>query len=213
MSEPDDEQVAPALVKVIEELVDDLTAAPSDRNVVRRLEWLIEALIRRGHLTDSNRSLLRRIRGEASVVRLAVYPDKRAVPSTERDCASLLHLCKGRCCALDVSLSAGDVAERKLEWDLQRPYLLRKNPAHGYCACLDDGGRCTVYDDRPGTCRDYDCADDPRVWQDWEQKIPAPLPWLLVPPEEWKRAAPEPARPEPAEAASDGAAGPTVADR
>ena len=180
-----DDRVAPDLVAVIEGLVDDAARYPSNRDVVRRLEWLIETLIRRGQLSPTSKQLINRIKGEASVVRLAVVADKRAIVSTERDCASLLHLCKGRCCAMDVSLSAADVAERALTWDLERPYLLRKNPAHGYCACLDDGGRCTVYDDRPGTCRSFDCADDPRVWLDWDNKIPAPLAWNLVPPEAW----------------------------
>jgi hypothetical protein len=36
-------------------------------------------------------------------------------------------------------------------------------------------GGCTVYDDRPGTCREYDCREDKRVWIDYEKRIPAPL--------------------------------------
>jgi Fe-S-cluster containining protein len=177
-----DEQVTPELLAVLEDLAGHLGRDPSNRDVVRRFEWLVEHLVARGYLSRTSATMVNRIRGDASVVRLAVYDDKRAVPSTERDCASLLHLCQGRCCSLDVKLSAADVGDGKLPWDLQRPYLLRKNPASGYCACLDDGGRCTVYDERPGTCRAFDCADDPRIWLDWDRKIPAPMAWFLVPP-------------------------------
>ncbi len=179
----DDEQVPPELVGILEGLIDDAARYPSNRDVVRRLEWLIENLVARGFLSRTNVGLIHRIKGEASVVRLAVHQDRRAVRSTERDCASLLHLCKGRCCALDVKLSAEEVRSQDLPWDLERPYLLQKNPAHGYCACHDDAGHCTVYDHRPGTCRAYDCADDPRIWSDWDRKIPAPMHWSLVPPD------------------------------
>lgn len=182
---PEDQRVAPELVRALEEMVDDVARRPFSRDLIKRLEWLIEILIVRGHLTRSHAKLINRIKGDASVVRLAVYRDKRAVQSTERDCATLLPLCKGRCCAMDVSLSEEDLAEGKLTWDLHQPYLLRKHPDHGYCGCLDGAARCTVYDDRPGTCRDYDCAHDPRVWLDFDNKIPAPMPWFLVPPEEW----------------------------
>lgn len=181
---PADQQVAPDLVRVLEGLVDDATRPGADREVARRLEWLIESLVLRGHLSPAHRSLLHRIRGDASVVRLSVVPDKRAVPSKDRDCASLFHLCKGRCCAMEVSLSEEDLAGGRLRWDLQRPYVLRRDTSHGYCANLDQAGRCAVYEDRPAMCRSYDCANDPRVWEDWERKLPAPLPWLLVPPDE-----------------------------
>ena len=205
--DPDDERLAPELIAVIDDLSEHLGRDPSNRDVVRRLEWLIEHLVRRGHLSPTSATMVNRLRGEASVVRLAIYEDKRAVPSTERDCASLLHLCKGRCCALDVKLSATDVAEGTLPWDLHRPYLLPKNPARGYCACLDDGGGCTVYEERPGTCRAYDCADDPRVWLDWARRIPAPMAWSLVPPERFaapaREADVEPQARNPAAISSD----------
>jgi hypothetical protein len=31
-----------------------------------------------------------------------------------------------------------------------------------------------VYAQRPGACRAYDCRHDPRVWIDFEARIPAP---------------------------------------
>lgn len=184
-------QVPPDLVQTLEELVEDVATQPSSVELGQRLETLVGLLIARGHLHAGHARMLRRIKGvEASTVRLSVIPDKRAVPSPDIDCASLLHLCKGRCCALRVTLSEQDLAERELEWDLQQPYLLRRDPEHGYCSYLGVGGKCGVYEARPATCRSYDCRTDPRVWIDFEQKLPAPVPWHLIP-EAWL---PEPDR-------------------
>ena len=151
-------------IEIIEQLVDDVAREPTPE-LVQRLEALVELLIQRGHLTRGHARLLRRLKGQESPskVRLSLLTDKRAVPSTERDCPGLLHLCKGRCCAMQVSLSEEDLAEHRLAWDLQEPYTLRRDPDHGYCSYLGAGGGCTVYDDRPATCRAYDCRNDPRV--------------------------------------------------
>jgi hypothetical protein len=111
-----------------------------------------------------------------------MFRDKRAIASPDLDCASLLPLCKARCCSMDVSLSAEDVREGRVPWVLSAPYLLPKHPTTGYCACMTATGACTVYDDRPGTCRVYDCRHDARVWVDFERRIPAPLAPGLTPP-------------------------------
>lgn len=104
-------------------------------------------------------------------VRLSVVPDKRAVASPDVDCASLAPLCKVRCCrAFDIELSRQDLADG-LAWELEAPYLLARK--HDGCLYLGEAG-CTVYDQRPATCRSYDCREDPRVWIDFAQKIPAP---------------------------------------
>jgi hypothetical protein len=31
-----------------------------------------------------------------------------------------------------------------------------------------------VYEHRPAICRTYDCRKDPRIWIDFEKRIPAP---------------------------------------
>lgn len=82
-----------------------------------------------------------------------------------------------------VSDLMSDLADRTLAWDPSQPYLLRKDPVHGYCVHQGGDGACTICDERPGTCRAYDCRQDPRVWSDFERRIPAPLPFHLVPPE------------------------------
>ena len=33
---------------------------------------------------------------------------------------------------------------------------------------------CTVHEYRPRVCRRYDCRHDPRIWTDFENRIPAP---------------------------------------
>ena len=181
---PEDRHVAPDLLRAIQQMLDDVARRPYSKDLTTRLEMLIDVLVMRGHLTAGHQRLLGRVKGgDVSTVRLSVFADKRSVPSSDVDCATLLPLCRGRCCAMDVSLSAQDVAEGKLEWDLHQPYLLRKNPESGYCAHVDEHRNCSVYDERPGTCRAYDCRRDPRVWIDYEQRIPAPLPWHLEPPD------------------------------
>jgi Fe-S-cluster containining protein len=190
---PDEQKVAPDVVETLARMVDEVTAS-ADPALAERLERLIDLLISRGHLAPAHGRMIRRLKGvQPSAVRLSVVQDKRSIPSSGVDCASLLHLCKGRCCAMRVSLSEEDLAEHRLAWDLQQPYVLRRDPDHGYCSYIGEAGRCQVYDDRPATCRQYDCRNDPRVWLDWEQRIPQPLPWHLAP-EAWLHEDPAAAR-------------------
>jgi Fe-S-cluster containining protein len=145
------------------------------------LELLLEILEGQGVLNDGHRRLIAKVKQRAAnnaprTVRLNVIADKRQVPNSEIDCQSLVHLCKARCCTFAVELSKEDVEEGKLLWELDQPYLLRREPdGFGYCTHFDRAGRgCTVYEDRPATCRSYDCRQDRRVWIDFDQRIPAP---------------------------------------
>jgi hypothetical protein len=92
------------------------------------------------------------------------------------DCASLIPLCKARCCTLAVFLSFQDLDEKVLIWDYTAPYLLKRGPDN-YCVHIDKQGHfgCTVYDKRPAACRGYDCRKDKRIWLDFEKRIPAPI--------------------------------------
>jgi hypothetical protein len=177
--------VAPELERAIAQIIDDAATRPFSKDLSGRLEMLIDVLVARGALTPGHRRLLTRLKGhDISTVRLSIFADKRSVPSPDVDCASLIPICRGRCCGMDVSLSAEDVAEGKLRWDLHQPYLLRKSPDHGHCEHREPDGSCGVYDERPGTCRAYDCRNDKRVWIDFERRIAAPMPWHLLSPEE-----------------------------
>ena len=156
-------------------LADDL-ALRADADVAARFEWLVDLLIARGHLAPGHRKLIDRIRPSKAPVKLAVFDDKRALRGPDIDCASLIPLCQGRCCSFAVTLSGQDVVEGTLPWRLSEPYTMPRDPSTGYCTCLREGEGCSVYDDRPGTCRLYDCREDTRVWVDFEKKIPAPMP-------------------------------------
>ena len=71
------------------------------------------------------------------------------------------------------ALSAG------LLWDIEQPYLLRRE-TDGLCSHLDRKTQaCDVYQNRPAACRTYDCRTDQRVWIDFEKRIPAPMPERL----------------------------------
>jgi hypothetical protein len=179
-----EDKVEQDLRDAIGELVGELEQQTGSADLAARLEWLIDVLVMRGHLTPGHRALVKRIKAEGTqrgVVHLATFRDKHAVASAEIDCAARLHLCQARCCTFAVSLSPQDVREGKLRWSLHEPYLLERDRATGYCQCMDGAGGCTVYEDRPGTCRAYDCRHDGRVWIDFEARLPAPMPAGVVP--------------------------------
>ncbi|HSD89577.1 MAG TPA: YkgJ family cysteine cluster protein [Kofleriaceae bacterium] len=155
-----------------------LAAALADRNdhadLARRFEWLVDTLIMRGQIPASFRRLLAKVGNERSTVRLATFRDKYQVPSAEIDCASRIPLCGARCCMMDVTLSAQDVAEGGIPFDVMQPYALPRDPTTKKCVCMNADGNCTIYERRPGACRAYDCRHDARVWIDFERRIPSP---------------------------------------
>lgn len=103
-------------------------------------------------------------------VRLADIDDKYAATSPPIPCAELLPLCGARCCTFAFPLSSQDLDEGVVRWDHANPYLIRQRD--GRCGHFADG--CTIYPQRPRTCRVFDCRDDRRIWQDYAARIPAP---------------------------------------
>ena len=94
--------------------------------------------------------------------------------SVEIDCESRLHLCKAACCRLRFALSHQDVDEGVVQWDFAHPYFIASD-ADGYCHHLDRGCmNCTIHAHRPVPCRAYDCRNDKRIWQDFENRIVSP---------------------------------------
>lgn len=169
------EPIDPETQHALELLAAAIAQRDDHADLARRFEWLIDTLIFRGQLPTSFRRLLARVGDERSTVRLASFRDKYRVPSPDVDCASLMPLCKARCCSMDVTLSAQDVQEGGIPFDIMKPYMLPRDPATKRCVCMAEGGACTIYDRRPGACRAYDCRHDKRVWLDFEARIPAPL--------------------------------------
>ncbi len=117
---------------------------------------------------------LERQKGQAHV-RLSEQADKYSLTGLpDIDCAALIPLCKARCCTMAFPLSYQDLDEGKVEWDYALPYLIRQG-ADRYCVHSHPETRgCTVYEQRPATCRTYDCRNDKRIWLDFEGRIPAP---------------------------------------
>jgi Fe-S-cluster containining protein len=158
-------------------------SAPEGAAEVARLRneiaILVDILVARGALTESHRRLLERAAPGAAPgvrVRLKLHVDKYQTPNSDIDCASLIPLCHARCCSFRFELSAQDVEEGTVRWDLQQPYLIKQEKDR-YCTHVDraKGGGCTIYERRPAPCRTYDCREDRRVWLDFEKRIPAPM--------------------------------------
>lgn len=87
------------------------------------------------------------------------------------DCAARMSVCHAVCCSLKFPLSASEVEKGKVNWDLGHPYMIRGDTS-GYCSHNDpETGGCGVYENRPGVCRGYSCAEDPRIWKDFEGMV------------------------------------------
>ena len=164
----------PDLARDLELLAAAIAQRDDHADIARRFEWLIDMLILRGQLPESFRKLSTKVGNDRSTVRLAMFLDKYQVTSPDVDCAALLPLCKARCCKMEVTLSAQDVVEGNIPFDVARPYAMPKDPETGTCVCRSAEGACTIYERRPGACRAYDCRHDARVWIDFVAKIPAP---------------------------------------
>ena len=88
----------------------------------------------------------------------------------EIDCESRIHLCKASCCRLQFAMSKQDVEEGIVRWELKQPYLIAVNEK-GYCTHLKEGTcHCTIYENRPGPCRIFDCRKDKRIWLDFDKR-------------------------------------------
>lgn len=87
------------------------------------------------------------------------------------DCAARMHVCHAVCCTLPFPLSAAEVEAGKVKWDLGHPYLIRHD-RRGRCVHNDEStGACGVYDDRPTVCHGYSCANDERIWKDFDAMV------------------------------------------
>ena len=99
--------ISPDLQAELTALAETLAERPDHADVAARLEWLIDTLILREQLPESFRRLVAKVNGrERSVVRLAMFRDKYAVPSADIDCAERIPLCGARCCSFEVSLTS-----------------------------------------------------------------------------------------------------------
>jgi len=108
--------------------------------------------------------------GQQASLDVAIRVDGAAppVPADAIDCEARLPFCKAVCCRLRFALTVEEIESGPVKWDLGRPYFNRHGP-NGYCHQIDgETLGCNVYDERPMPCRQYSCADDPRIWNDFE---------------------------------------------
>jgi Fe-S-cluster containining protein len=69
------------------------------------------------------------------------------------------------------ALSVQDLAEGVVKWNYSLPYGIAQEP-DGYCRHFDKAScQCAIYENRPLICRGYSCAEDKRIWLDFEKKI------------------------------------------
>jgi len=103
---------------------------------------------------------------------LRLSTDDTPASTVQINCAERLPYCKGACCSLDFTLNEAEVQSGNIKWDLTRPYHIRRDHDH-YCSHMsDDDSSCSIYDQRPGVCRAYDCSSDDRIWLDFEAMKP-----------------------------------------
>lgn len=147
----------------------------------RAVATLLQA---RGIMTETELAAQRKIESEQLMatfqerkvgVRLSsTVPDKYALQPDalpQIDCASRYHLCHAACCALRFPLTRQDLEEGVMRWEFGEPYLNRQGP-DGLCVHLDrQDYRCSIYNHRPGVCRIYDCRNDVRIWQDFDNYV------------------------------------------
>ena len=86
------------------------------------------------------------------------------------NCAERLPICKAVCCSLSFALTAEEVESGEIKWDLGEPYYIRQEST-GCCTHLDPNKGCSIYENRPGVCRQYSCANDERIWNDFDKMI------------------------------------------
>jgi Fe-S-cluster containining protein len=93
------------------------------------------------------------------------------------ECSGRVSACKAVCCRLPFALTRKEVETGIIHWEFARPYLIAKN-ADGYCAHFDrDKFTCTIHENRPVSCRLFDCRTDKRwpVWRDFEKNTANPI--------------------------------------
>lgn len=107
--------------------------------------------------------------GAGLIMRVDAEEDKDKF--TPVDCSARMHICHAVCCKLHFALTAEEIEGGKAKWDLGQPYHIRQE-ADGTCTHNERAtGRCGIYSDRPRICRTYSCANDDRIWKDFDNMV------------------------------------------
>lgn len=89
------------------------------------------------------------------------------------DCLDALPYCHAQCCSLKGILLSSDEEEERIPAkflieNTNYQVMEMKRSCDGYCSALNrDTRRCTIYEDRPSTCRSFHCTrgHDMRGWK------------------------------------------------
>lgn len=97
----------------------------------------------------------------------------------EIPCAELLAICEARCCKLRAAVSDAEIAAGIVRWDAARGKWTLLRAGDGYCVHNEPASYgCDIYSERPIACREFDCRKDPRIWADFDERVPAP--WFAI---------------------------------
>lgn len=111
---------------------------------------------------------------EAGLIGIQIAKPKPEAEHAEVDCESLLPLCHGACCWLNVPLTVDEVKAGRFAINCEMPFFMVTHPSKQCLHHADD--KCAIYKERPMVCRIYRCKGDRRVWTDFDRKIVGPLP-------------------------------------
>jgi Fe-S-cluster containining protein len=148
-------------------LAQEANRADQNEAIVR---GLVELLIQREVVTPEELvAAVDAVRTETDIgIAIRVDREGSELVGTPVDCASRLPVCHAVCCRLRFPLTVEEVESGLMKWDLGRPYFNRHG-ADGYCHQIDgETLGCGVYEQRPAPCRQYSCAEDARIWKDFE---------------------------------------------
>ncbi|MGB3695720.1 MAG: YkgJ family cysteine cluster protein [Spirulinaceae cyanobacterium] len=139
---------------------------------------LIDYLIQKGIVqSDELKAVVESVRQEiiekeelATLgVSIRVDSEEDEQQTTVVNCEERLPICKAVCCRLRFALSVEEIETGKMKWELGKPYYNRHHQ-HGYCHQMDlEKKCCQIYENRPSVCRKYSCANDKRIWKDFEK--------------------------------------------
>jgi Fe-S-cluster containining protein len=104
----------------------------------------------------------------------AVYGDEEDGSEVTIDHGEILPVCRALCCSFVFALTKEEVQKGHIQWDRKRPYFIARDE-DGFCLHLDRKTlTCSIWEERPRRCRQYDCRQDPNVWTDWGKKVVNP---------------------------------------
>jgi Fe-S-cluster containining protein len=102
-------------------------------------------------------------------VAIRIEEQKEMLKYSPVNCKERIHICKAICCKLSFPLTVQEIESGVLKWSLGKPYYNRRC-TNGYCYHIQTNNVCSVYQQRPSVCRKYTCANDKRIWKDFDKK-------------------------------------------